>query len=64
MEVTSEQMTGNRRGTMNHNRKHGIRGLLVRIGRPVAAAVIECNCAQTRVSSLRNTPSMYLPREN
>jgi hypothetical protein len=45
---------------MNHNRKHGIRGLLVR----VAAAVIECNYAQTRVSSLRNIPSMYLRREN
>jgi hypothetical protein len=49
---------------MNHTVKQGIQGQLARIGRRVAGIVTECNYAQTRVSSLRNTPSMYLPPEN
>ena len=48
---------------MNHTVKQG-HGPLARIGRRVAAIVTECNYAQTRVSSLRNTPSTYSPREN
>ena len=49
---------------MNHNVSQGGRGPLARFGRRVAAFVAECNYAQTRVSSLRDTPSAYLPREN
>jgi hypothetical protein len=49
---------------MNHNVTRGVRGPLARIGRRVAAIVAECNYAQTRVTSLRNTPGAYLPREN
>jgi len=45
---------------MNHNVTQGIRGPLARIGRRVAAIVAECNYAQTRVTSLRNTPDAYL----
>jgi hypothetical protein len=41
---------------MNHNVKQGVRGPLARIGRRVAAIVAECNYAQSRVSSLRDTP--------
>ena len=32
---------------------------LARIGRRIAAAVAECNDAQTRVTSLRNTPERF-----
>ena len=35
---------------------------LARFGRRVAAIVAECNYAQTRMTSLRNTPAAYLPR--
>ncbi len=49
---------------MNHTMTAGARGPLARIGRRVAAIVAECNYAQTRVTSLRNTPTAYLPREN
>ena len=41
---------------MSHNMTQGIRGPLVRIGRRVATIVAECNYAQARVISLRNTP--------
>ena len=44
---------------MNHNVMQGIRGPLARIGRRVAAIVAECNYAQTRVTSLRNTPERF-----
>ena len=44
---------------MNHNVRQGVRGLLARIGRRVAAIVAECNYAQTRVTSLRNTPERF-----
>jgi hypothetical protein len=33
---------------------------LARIGRRVAAIVAECNYAQTRLTSLRNTPHPHL----
>jgi hypothetical protein len=59
--VTGEEMAGNRGGTMNHS---VTQGPLARIGRRVAAIVAECNYAQTRVDSLRNTPDAYLPRAN
>ena len=62
--VTGEEMAGNRGGTMNHTVTHGVRSPLARIGRRVAAVVAECNYAQTRVTSLRNTPAAYLPRGN
>ena len=44
---------------MNHNVTHGARGPLGRIGRRIAAIVAECNYAQTRVNSLRNTPVRF-----
>ena len=40
---------------MNHHVTKGPQGPLVRIVRRVAAIVAECNYAQTRVNSLRNT---------
>jgi hypothetical protein len=49
---------------MNHNVTQDVRGPLARIGRRVAAIVAECNYAQARVTSLRNTPDAYLPRAN
>jgi hypothetical protein len=44
---------------MNHNVTEGVRGPLARIGRRIAAIVAECNYAQTRVTSLRNTPARF-----
>ena len=44
---------------MNHHVTQGVRGPLVRISRRVAAIVAECNYAQTRVTSLRNTPARF-----
>jgi hypothetical protein len=57
--VTGEEMAGNRGGTMNHNVTQGVRGPLARIGRRVAAIVAECNDAQTRLTSLRDTPARF-----
>jgi hypothetical protein len=57
--VTGEEMAGNRGGTMNHHMMQGVRGPLARIGRRVAAIVAECNYAQTRLTSLRNTPARF-----
>jgi len=57
--VTGEEMAGNRGGTMNHNVRQGERRPLARIGRRVAAIVAECNYAQTRVTSLRDTPARF-----
>ena len=57
--VTGDEMAGNRGGAMNHNVTQGIRSPLARIGRRVAAIVAECNYAQTRVTSLRNTPARF-----
>jgi hypothetical protein len=44
---------------MNRNITLGIRGPLARIRRRVAAIVAECNYAQTRLTSLRNTPERF-----
>lgn len=44
---------------MNHNITQGMRGPLARIGRRIAAIVAECNYAQTRMTSLRNTPERF-----
>ncbi len=44
---------------MNHNVRQGVRGSLARIGRRVAAIVAECNYAQARVTSLRDTPAHF-----
>jgi hypothetical protein len=41
---------------MNH---HVTQSPLARIGRRIAAIVAECNNAQTRVISLRNTPERF-----
>ena len=43
---------------MNHN-VHGRRSPLARIGQRVAAIVAECNYAQTRLTSSRNTPERF-----
>jgi hypothetical protein len=44
---------------MNRNVTHGAQGPLARIGRRIAAIVAECNYAQTRVTSPRNTPERF-----
>jgi hypothetical protein len=44
---------------MNHNVTQDVRGPLARIGRRVAAIVAECNHAQARLTSLRNTPERF-----
>jgi hypothetical protein len=44
---------------MKHNVTQGVPGPLARIGRRVAAIVAECNYAQTRVTSPRNTPAHF-----
>jgi hypothetical protein len=57
--VTGEEMAGNRGGTMKHNVTQGVQGPLARIGRRVAAIVAECNYAQTRLTSSRDTPARF-----
>ena len=49
---------------MNHNVTQEARGPLARFGQRVAAIVGECNYAQTRATSLRNTPGTYLTQGN
>jgi hypothetical protein len=49
---------------MNHNVTQDVRGPLARIARRVGAIVAECNYAQTRMASLRNTPGAYVTRGN
>jgi hypothetical protein len=44
---------------MSYTTKHGGPGPLARMGRRVAAIVAECNYAETRLVSLRDTPSAY-----
>ena len=44
---------------MNHNVPQGAGSPLARIGRRVAAIVAECNYAQTRMTSPRNTPERF-----
>jgi hypothetical protein len=58
-------MAANQGGMMmNQTVTQGAWGPLARIGRRFAAIVAECNYAQTRMTSLRNTPGAYLPRES
>jgi hypothetical protein len=47
---------------MSHNVTQGVRGPLARFGRRVRAIVAECNYAQSRLTSLRDTPGAYLTR--
>jgi hypothetical protein len=49
---------------MNHNTMQGVRGPLTRIARRVGAIVAECNYAQARLTSLRNTPDAFPTRAN
>jgi hypothetical protein len=44
---------------MNTNVTRDVPGSLARIGRRVAALVAECNYAQTRLTSARNTPAHF-----
>ena len=44
---------------MNHNVRQGVRGPLARIGRRVVAIVAECNYAQTRLTTLQDTPARF-----
>jgi hypothetical protein len=44
---------------MNHNLTQSARLRLARIGRRIAAIVAECDYAQTRMTSLRNTPERF-----
>jgi hypothetical protein len=49
---------------MSHIVTQSAPGALARIGRRVAAIVAECNYAQNRLTSLRNTPREYVTWEN
>ena len=44
---------------MNHNVTQSAQGPLARIGRRIAAIVAECNYAQNRLTSSRNTPERF-----
>jgi hypothetical protein len=44
---------------MNHNVTQSAQGPMARIGRRIAAIVAECNYAQTRLTSSRNTPERF-----
>jgi hypothetical protein len=57
--VTGEELTRDLGETMNHNVTQGAAGPLARIVRRVGAIVAECNYAQNRLTSLRNTPGAY-----
>jgi hypothetical protein len=57
--MTGEEPARSRGGTMNHNVTQGARSPLARIVRRVGAIVAECNYAQGRLTSLRNTPGAY-----
>jgi hypothetical protein len=62
--VTGEELARNRGGTMNYNVTQSVRGPLARITRRVGAIVAECNYAQARLTSLRDTPGAYLSQRN
>jgi hypothetical protein len=49
---------------MNHNVTQDVRSPLARIARRVGAIVAECNYAQARLASLRNTPGGFRTRGN
>ena len=44
---------------MNHNVTQSAQGPMARIGRRIASIVAECNYAQTRLTSSRNTPERF-----
>ena len=44
---------------MNHNVTQAAPGPLARIGRRLAAIVAECNYAQARLTSSRNSPEHF-----
>jgi hypothetical protein len=44
---------------MNHHVTQGAGTPLARIGRRITAILTECNYAQLRMTSLRNTPGAY-----
>ncbi len=44
---------------MSYQQPHGTPSPLARLGRRIAAVVAECNYAQTRMSSLRDTPAHF-----
>ena len=44
---------------MNYHVTQGVQGPLARIGRRVAAIVAECNYAETRLVSVRDTPARF-----
>jgi hypothetical protein len=44
---------------MNNHVTQSVQSPLARIGRRIAAIVAECNDAQTRVTSLLNTPERF-----
>ena len=44
---------------MNHNVTQSAQGPMARVERRIAAIVAECNYAQTRVTSSRNTPERF-----
>jgi hypothetical protein len=62
--VTGEELTRNLGETMNHNVTQGAASPLARIVRRVGAIVAECNYAQARLTSLRNTPGAYTATGN
>jgi len=47
---------------MTPNVTHGLRAPLARVGRHIAAVIAECNHAQARLTSLRDTPGAYASR--
>jgi hypothetical protein len=49
---------------MNHNVTQDARGPLARVVRRIGGIVAECNYAQARLTSLRDTPGAYLSRGN
>jgi hypothetical protein len=57
--VTGKEMAGKRGGMMSSNTTQDVRSPLARFGRRFAAIVAECNYAQARVASLRNTPARF-----
>lgn len=57
--VTGEEPAVKRGGMMNYNVKQGVPGPLARIARRVAAIVTECNDAQARLASSRNTAARF-----
>jgi hypothetical protein len=62
--VSGKELTRTRGGTMNHNVTQDVRSPLARIAHRVGALIAECNYAQARLTSLRNTPDAYLTRGN